>query len=90
MALRSGYTLFAQLPKGHALAHIYMFLELSKRRGEQLALNPGTWDCSMSEDFVGAIARQSRRVCYRSVTFNTVHAYLVQARFVMKRFKQNR
>ena len=91
MALQNDQTLFAQLPKGHALAHIFMFLEMSKRQGHAVCLNPGAWDCSQSEDFVGKVARQSRRVSYRNVVYNTLLSYLVKTRAVIKRHvKQKR
>ena len=91
IALQNQQTLFAQLPKGHALAHIFMFLEMSKRQGHAVCLNPGVWDCSQSEDFVGKVARQSRRVSYRNVVNNTLLAYLVKTRSVLKDYiKQKR
>ena len=87
LAYERGLQLFAMVPKFHALDHIKVALEPSD--GE-VALNPATWDCSMSEDFIGHVARQSRRVSHIRVVENTLLAYKVKARFVITRFKKAR
>ena len=80
-------TLFSMVPKVHAFAHIYHALEISTG---PVSCNPALWDCSMSEDFVGQVARQSRRVSYRNTVENTLLAYKVKARLVIQRFKKSR
>ena len=80
-------TLFGLVPKAHSLGHIYVDLESS--RANQYTLNAGVWDTSMSEDFVGQVGRQSRRVGYKNLVHNTLLAYRIRMKFVIKRFKKN-
>lgn len=79
--------LYAMVPKIHSMHHFPVELETS---GEHLACNPALFDCSMSEDFIGRVARQSRRVSYVNIVHNTILAYKVKARFVIKRFKKQK
>ena len=80
-----GFTLYGMVPKAHAFAHIYHGLEISTGPA---TCNPALYDCSMDEDFVGQVARQSRRVSYRHTVQNTLLAYKVKARLVIQRFKK--
>ena len=79
-------TLFGLVPKAHALAHIYFDLERAWR--DTYAINPGVFDTSASEDFVGRIGRMSRRVSYRHVIRNTLLSYKIKTKFVISRFKK--
>ena len=81
-------TLFGLVPKAHALGHIYHDLEVM--HGERFCLNPGIWDTSSSEDFVGRVSRQSRRVGYRNIVGNTLLAYKIKAKFIITRFRKSR
>lgn len=83
-------TLYAMVPKAHALAHVYHSLELSKRARHSVACNPALHDCSMAEDFIGKVARQSRRVSFRNVEENTILAYKIKTRLVIQRYKQDK
>jgi len=85
-----GLTLFSMVPKAHAFAHVDHSLEMSRRAGDPISCNPAVFDCSMSEDFVGQVARQSRRVSYRNTVDNTLLAYRVKAKLVIQRFKKHR
>lgn len=58
--------LYSLVPKYHGYDHIKHNMEVVVR--EHLGINPGLWDCSMSEDFIGRISRQSRRVSTSSTT----------------------
>lgn len=87
-AFQQRRTLFGMVPKAHAFAHVYHDLHLS--RDQEYTLNPAVWDCSMSEDFVGRVARQSRRISYKQVVENTVLAYKVRANLTIQRFKKIR
>lgn len=82
-------TLYAMVPKAHALAHIQHQLELSKHARHSVACNPALYDCSMAEDFIGKVARQSRRVSYRNIEENTILAYKIKTRLVIQRYKQD-
>ena len=88
IAMGRQLTLFGLVPKAHSLAHIYYELEKSWRN--PFSINPAVWDTSSSEDFVGRVSRQSRRVGYRNIVGNTILAYRVKAKFVIKRFKKTR
>jgi hypothetical protein len=80
--------LWAMVPKIHSLDHVKVDLEYCERK--DYTLNPATWDCSMSEDFVGRISRQSRRVSYIKIVESTLMAYKVKCRFLLKRLKEAR
>lgn len=88
LTYQQGYQLYAMVPKAHALDHIKYSLELGNQK--EFTCNPSVWDCSMSEDLVGHISRQSRRVSHVHVVANTLLAYKVRARFVLERFKKAR
>lgn len=87
IALSQNRTLYSLVPKAHAMAHIYHDLEIALR---DYTVNPAFWDCSMSEDFVGRVARQSRRVSYRHTVENTLLAYKVKSKLVIQNFKKTR
>lgn len=80
--------LFAMVPKIHAMDHFAVHLALLCF--EEYACNPAVFDCSMSEDFIGQLSRQSRRISHTNVVENTILAYKVKARFVLKRFKKRK
>ena len=87
-ALRQNMQLFAMVPKFHSFDHVKVDLE--PRNGQIVYLNPATWCCSMSEDFIGRVSRQSRRVSYIKVMESTLLAYKVKARFLLGRLKKAR
>ena len=80
--------LWAMVPKIHSLDHVKVDLEFSERK--DYTLNPATWDCAMSEDFVGRISRHSRRVSYIKIVESTLMAYKVKCRFLLNRLKEAR
>lgn len=90
ICFRQGRTLFAMVPKAHALDHVGHSLALSKAAGHVMTVNPALWDCSMAEDFVGAVARQSRRISHKNVCENTLLMYRIKARMVIKNFKKKK
>ena len=89
---RRGYSLYGMVPKLHALAHIRLQLEQGLRQNRTHILNPAVFDCSTSEDFIGRVARQSRRISKKAGFERMIlHAYLLKTHFVIKRYrKQNR
>ena len=87
-SLDRGLTLFSMVPKVHGTAHIYHRLQICSK--DRFRCNPALWDCSMSEDFVGRVARQSRRVGHRHVVENTLHAYKVKGKLELDRLKRKR
>ena len=88
IAFQQRVTLFGLVPKAHAMGHLYHDFERVWQNA--YSLNPGVWDCSASEDFVGRVSRQSRRISYRHVVTNTLLAYKVKCKFVIQRFKKTR
>ena len=80
--------LYAMVPKLHALDHFPVQLGLQEY--DDYSLNPAVYDCSMSEDFIGKVSKQSRRVSFVNVVENTLLAYKVKTKFVIKRFKKKR
>ena len=88
VSLLENRTLYAMVPKAHSFDHIQHNLETIPQ--ESKAVNPGFYDCSQSEDFVGRVARQSRRVSYRLICENVLLAYKVKARLVIGRFQKAR
>ena len=80
--------LYAMVPKLHAMDHFPVQLGLQEY--DDYSLNPAVFDCSMSEDFIGRISKQSRRVSFVNVVENTLLAYKVKTKFIFKRFKKKR
>lgn len=88
IAQNKRYTLYSMVPKAHALDHIADFIQRSN--GNEYVLNPCTFDCSMAEDYIGRLARQSRRVSAKNCVSNTLLAYKVKARMQILRHKRAR
>ena len=89
MCLNSRRTLFGMVPKIHALDHFRWELQCALEEQRCVTLNPCVFDCSMNEDFVGRLARQSRRIGFKKVNHNLILAYLVKAKTVIKKFKRS-
>ena len=88
VCLQRRLQLFAQVPKIHGMAHVQHRLSVCSL--DEFCWNPANDDCSMSEDFVGRIARQSRRVGHKHVVSNTIHAYKVKSKMTLMRFHRKR
>ena len=87
-AYQNDQQLWAMVPKFHSFDHIKVDLEACQTK--DYVLNPAAWCCSMSEDFIGKVSKQSRRVSYIKVVESTLMAYKVKANFLLKRFKAAR
>lgn len=87
-AFHDGLQLWAMVPKFHSFDHVKVSLENSADK--DFYLSPAVFCCSMSEDFIGHVAKQSRRVSYKQVIESTLLAYKVRARFQLRRFKHAR
>eukprot|EP00438_Fugacium_kawagutii_P008106 Skav222127 [mRNA] locus=scaffold1181:657045:658682:+ [translate_table: standard] len=87
-AYQQNLQLWAMVPKFHSFCHIKVDLEPCREK--DYYLNPAVWCCSMSEDFIGRVSRQSRRVSYIKVVESTLMAYKVKARFQLKRLQEAR
>lgn len=86
-SLRNNLQLYAMVPKLHAMDHFAVQL---KNSSEPYVCNPAVWDCSMSEDFIGHVSRQSRRISHVQVVENLLLSYKVRARLIIKRFKKKK
>eukprot|EP00438_Fugacium_kawagutii_P023191 Skav215052 [mRNA] locus=scaffold1021:115470:117107:+ [translate_table: standard] len=80
--------LYAMVPKLHSMDHFAVQLSLLYQ--DEYSCNPALFDCSMSEDFIGRVSRQSRRVSNKYVVENTLLVYKVKSQFILKRFKKQR
>lgn len=88
VALNKRWTLFGMVPKAHSLDHFAHDIDTLKQ--SEFGLNPALWDCSMAEDFVGRLSRQSRRVSAKCCVANTLLAYSVKTKMEIRRFKRAR
>ena len=70
------------VPKVHAMHHFPVQLGLQEY--DDVSLNPALFDCSMSEDFIGKVSKQSRRVSFREAIENTILQHKVKTKFVIK------
>ena len=91
-SLAEGHTLFGMVPKLHALCHFKKDFEDSLKRGKALAISPGVYDCAMGEDYIGKIAKLSRRVAYKRGHFerSILRVALVKAKSVLNKFCKDR
>ena len=69
--------LFALKPKGHVFAHIIHTALQQFRVGTELVINPIAESTFMCEDFVGKVARLSRRVSAKQQGKKTMMRYMV-------------
>ena len=83
-----GYCLYGMVPKLHALMHFRTDFDDSLREQRPHTLNPAVFDNSMSEDFIGKVARQSRRVPFKNIEKTIINAYQVKAKIVIDKFQQ--
>jgi len=84
--LEKGYCLYGMVPKLHSYMHFRTDFDDSVKKKQEHTLNPALFDCSMSEDFVGRISRQSRRIPFRNIERGILGSYQVKARMAIKQF----
>ena len=80
--------LYGLTPKLHAMSHFRYDLDVAISRGKHVCLNPAIFDCGVSEDFVGRVSRQSRRIAFKRRTFvqQLLNVYRLKVRFVITAF----
>ena len=83
--LKQGYCLYGMVPKLHSYMHFRTDFDDSLKEGRENTLNPAVFDNSMSEDFVGRISRQSRRVPFKRIEWTILRCYMVKAKLQIKR-----
>ena len=84
---RAGASGFRLRPKLHYFMHLLMPLQAEIDSGKPHALNAAIWLCEADEDFVGRIARVSRRVHARTASVRTIQRYLVKVRLMLEKLK---
>ena len=89
LSLQRRWTLYSMVPKIHSLMHFRTDLAHGCQKGGPV-LNVALFDCSMNEDFVGRVARQSRRISNKNVEHGLLRAYLVKTKFVLKKLRSER
>ena len=87
-SLQKKYSLFGMVPKIHALMHFRSDCDQSLEEQREWKLNEANFDNSMSEDFIGRIARQSRRISFRRIEKSILLSYQTKAHFVIQKFKK--
>ena len=80
--------LYGLTPKLHAFSHFRHDLDCALSSGKQVFQNPAIFDCGVSEDFVGRVSRQSRRIAFKRRTFlqQLLNVYRLKVRFVITAF----
>lgn len=84
--LKEGYCLYGMVPKIHAFTHFRADFDDSLREHRQSTLNPAVFDTSNSEDFIGRISRQSRRVSFKRIERTILRAYQVKTQVEISKF----
>ena len=67
-----------------------ILFELEQTWQDVYSLNPAVWDTSSSEDFVGRVSRQFRRIGYGNIVSNTLLVDRIKMRLLVRRFKKLR
>ena len=76
---------FRLRPKLHYMHHLILETQQQLDQGAQFALSSALWLCESNEDFIGRLARVSRRVSARTSALRTTQRYLVKARCLLER-----
>ncbi len=78
---------FSMKPKIHAFHHILCDIQKQvKNRKSKFVLNPMCFNCETDEDFIGRIARHSRRISNRLASLRTLQMYRIKSKAVIRRF----
>ena len=76
MALGLRLALFKLKPKAHSMAHLVLEMMLQHARNPDCVVNPVAFSTFMCEDFVGHVARLSRRVSAKVQGQKVIYRYL--------------
>ena len=91
VCFKKGYNLFGMVPKLHAMVHFRADLDDCMERAQEATLSPACFDNSMSEDFIGRIAKQSRRISFKKIERELLFFYRTKTKLQIDKFKkQNR
>ena len=75
-AMMSGWALYKLKPKAHSMAHLVLEMLVQFRRNKRCVCNPVASSTFMCEDFIGRVARISRRVSPRVQGQKVINRYL--------------
>ncbi|CAE7802398.1 unnamed protein product [Symbiodinium sp. CCMP2592] len=84
----AGASGFRLRPKLHYFMHMLTELQQQLDSREPFLLNAGLWLCESNEDFVGRVARVSRRVHPQTAAVRCLQRYLVKVRFLLERLSR--
>ena len=76
---------FRLRPKLHYLHHLVMEAQSQLQGDASWVLNCAVFLCEQNEDFIGRLARVSRRVAAATAGLRTTQRYLVKVRFLLER-----
>lgn len=83
-----GKPLFGLRPKFHSLAETVFETKMCVANGHPYILTPLVFSCEGNEDFIGRVARISRRVSSRTCTLRTLQRYGVAFQSKLRRLKK--
>lgn len=75
---------FVQKPKCHALHHIAHKVKMHLLTGASVIPSPQIYSCDMNEDWIGRVARLSRRVGFRMVDKHVIERYFLKITSLLK------
>eukprot|EP00438_Fugacium_kawagutii_P033436 Skav208822 [mRNA] locus=scaffold667:186295:199814:+ [translate_table: standard] len=84
-ALRLKIRAYIQKPKHHALHHVAFWVKQQLKTSTPLVLSPATFNCDMNEDYVGRVARLSRRVSIRLCDMRVAQRIFLKTAALLKR-----
>ena len=88
--LSLSYRAFIQKPKNHALHHIGWKIREQLSQGAAFVLNPETFSCEPDQDYIGRVARLSRKLDVRKQGFRVFRRIFYKVRAVRRRFRKTR
>ena len=76
---------FIQKPKHHSLHHLAVFLKTELEKGATIILSPQAISCDLNEDYLGRIARLSRRVGFKLCDLRVIHRYMLKVSLLLRK-----
>lgn len=86
-SLEAGRRAFTQKPKLHALHHLAISLRSALQSGSSLVMSPQACACEANEDYIGRVARLSRRVGFKLVDRRVSERIFIKTFALLKRRK---
>ena len=83
-----GVSGFRLRPKLHYFMHMLISSKTELAADVPYVLNTALWLCEANEDYIGGIARVSRRVHPSTAATRTIQRYLVKVRLLLERLRK--